>query len=220
MPIVTEPPQHPPSSPEPPDPAVVEWGTERRGVLDRLAGWQHPRLSWALAGLGGVALLGSIIGEWQVIESPFGEEDPTESLTMGIGNTLVWGAFWLVGGLLLAVCGVVALAGQPSLRPYARTVGLAVALVELGILIAGTVNLSRESIFASPIDQQDLAVGRGVYAAFASVVLIGAALYLARTVEWRVPAVVAEPALGGEPEDLVVGPAEPLVHPAEDHPHR
>lgn len=212
---MTEPPEHSPP-PEQPEPAVVEWGDERRGVLERLAGWQYPKLSWVLAGLGAVAMFGSLIGEWQVMNNPFEEEFASEPMSIGIGLTVVWGTYWLVGGLLLAVCGGVALAGQPSIRPYARTVGLAVAVVELGILVTAAVSLTRESIFAGPDETQELTLGRGVYAAFASVVLIGAALYLARPVESHAEA-AAEPARGGEPEDLVVGPAEPLVHPTDDH---
>jgi hypothetical protein len=203
---------------QPPEPAVVEWGSERRGVLDRLTGWQHPRLSWALAVLGAVAMFGSLIGEWQVIDDPSIVTDAvvTDQFDVAIADTTVWGTGWLLGAMLLAICAGLGLAGQPAIRPYARTVGLVVAAVQLGILVAAAVNLSQDSVLLYDDETVEVTFGRGVYAAFASVLLIGAALYLARAPGPRTkPA--AEPARRTGPEDLVVGPAEPLVHPTDDH---
>jgi hypothetical protein len=216
--IVTEPPQST-SPPQSTEPAIVEWGGERRPMLSRLAGWYHPGLPWSLAGLGAVAMFGSLIGEWQVIDSSFTQSViGTESI--GLGSTPVWGVSWLFGATLLAVCSGLALAGQPQLRGFARTIGLAVATVQLGILVAATVNLSQQSALSFIDDSVEISLGRGLYAAFACVLLFGAALYLSMTTAAKTPAVVAEPVRGAGgrgPEDLVVGPADPLVHPTEDH---
>jgi hypothetical protein len=209
---------------QPPEPTVIEWGSQPRGRLSQLASWQHPRLSWTLAGLGAMAMFGSLIGEWQVVRDPaaigLDVEEGREVITLGIGLTLVWGPAWLIGAMLLAVCGGLALAGQPSIRSYARTVGLVVAVVELGVLAAAAVSLSREQLFTIGNQDIELGLGRGVYAAFASVLLLGAALYLIRTIQPVTPPAPPPQRGGSDPEDLVVGPAEPLVQPADDHPWR
>jgi hypothetical protein len=199
----------------PPEPAVVEWGGERRGVLDRLIsfrGW-HPAVPWVLAGLGAIAMFGSLVGEWQVVERSFVEipsEDTIGSEPLGIAYTLVWGMAWVIGGMLLAVCCGVALTGAPAIRPAVRTIGLAVAAVDLGLLAAAAASLD-ESLFVGPPSETEIALGRGVYAAFASVLLIGAAIYLARTRPSRVRPEPEPVAAGDGPADLAVGPAEPRL---------
>jgi hypothetical protein len=195
---------------QPPEPAVVEWGGERTGVFERLTagrGW-HPAVPWVLAGLGAVTMFGSLVGEWQLV-------DQGETLSFGLTYTLVWGIGWVIGGMLLAICGGLALTGQPSMRHHARTIGLAAAAVNLGILAAAAVNLDRESLFAGPVEGVEVTLGRGVYAAFASVLLIGAAIYLARTQPTRL--LRPDPALltAEGPSDLTVGPAEPVAHPTD-----
>jgi hypothetical protein len=210
--------------PQPPEPAVVEWGSERRGLLDRLVGargW-HPAIPRVLAGLGALAMFGSLIGEWQVVEQRFTPEvgdDVVESQSLGIGVMFVWGMGWLVGAMLLGVCTVLALTGQPPIRRHARAIGLAVAAVQLGILAGAVVNLNDETVFGGVSDVGvEISLGRGLYAAFASVLLIAAALYLARmepTPRQRPASDQEPPASVDGPADLVVGPAEPMVRPTD-----
>jgi hypothetical protein len=202
---------------EPAEPAVVEWGGgQRRGLLDRVTemrGW-HPAIPWVLAGLGAVAMFGSLVGEWQVLVQRF-QDEVVGTETLRLGRTLVWGPAWLVGAMLLAVCAAVTMAGRPPLRHHTRTVGLALAGVQLGMLTAAVVNLNEETVYAGIDADAELSLGRGVYAAFASVLLIGAALYLARAE--AAPQRRPEPAheAGDGPADLAVGPAEPMVRPAD-----
>lgn len=238
-------PQQPPPAPPPAEPAVVEWGSgrvggwaladgawwRRRFGWSRTPGWSR-RLAWVLAGLGALALFGSLVGEWQVLHQDAadfafpGEESDPERLALGIGSVLVWGTGWLVGGLLIAACAALALAGQPPLRSHARTVGLALAAVELVLLAGAAVALTEESLYALGQPEIEISLGRGVYAAVASVVLLGGALFLAGPVPESSP---AAPAAAGEdtagppapayqePADLTVAPAEPFAHPDGHH---
>lgn len=249
---MTEPQQRPPAPQQPgaaeppPEPAVVEWGSARSAGWAQLAdrdwwsrrfGWHRGaawwrRLAWVLAGLGALALFGSLVGEWQVLHQDApdfafpGEESDPERLALGIGSVLVWGTGWLVGGLLLAACAALALAGQPPLRSHARTVGLALAAVELVLLAGAAVALTEESLYTLGRPEIEISLGRGVYAAVASVVLLGGALFLAGPVPESSPAAPA--AAGGdtagppapayqEPADLTVAPAEPFAHPDGHH---
>lgn len=204
---------------QPAEPAVVALGGERTGGFERLIsvrGW-HPAVPRALAGLGGVAMFGSLVGEWQVVTPPAGDlpGDGAGGDAFGLAYTLVWGMGWVVGGMLLAVCGGLTLAGQPAMRRYARTIGLVVAAVNLGILAAAAASLDGESLFVAPVQGVEITLGRGVYAAFASVLLIGAALWLARTEPTVRRRPEPEPVVGAGPPDLTVGPAEPIVRPTD-----
>lgn len=199
---------------------MVEWGAERPARLDRLLsfrGW-HPAIPWVLGGLGALAMFGSLVGEWQVVGPSFefeSEEGLAQSQILGISFMPVWGVGWVIGGMLLAVCGWLALAGQPPIRRYARTIGLPVAAVDLALLAGAAVDLGSKSVFGLGMDSSlELSVGRGVYAAFAGVVLIGAALYLAELRPRRLSRPAPEPAADG-PADLTVGPAEPAGRPTD-----
>lgn len=246
-------PQQPGAAEPPPEPAVVEWGSARSAGWAQLAdrdwwsrrfGWHRGaawwrRLAWVLAGLGALALFGSLVGEWQVVhqearglELP-GEQSDPEQVTFGVGAILVWGTGWLVGALLIAACCALALAGQPPVRRHARTIGLALAGVELGMLVAAAMELTQESLFVVVRADLEISLGRGVYAAFASVVLLGGALFVAgqdsgsgpedtgsasaAAAGWP-PGSAGPPAPAyQEPADLTVAPAEPFAHPDGHH---
>ena len=218
---------------------MVEWGSERRLSLDRLTafrGW-HPAIPWLLGGLGVVAWFGSLVGEWQLIvrarttllsQSGITELDQLPIDSAGLGSLPVWGMGWLFGGTLLVICGCLAVAGKPPLREPARAIGLAVAVTNLGLLAATGLNLTQTSPYDGVYAGLDYRLGRGVYAAFASVVLLGAAIYLSRFQSRPAPRLAAKPVVDGPadltvgpadltvgPADLTVGPAEPMVHPTD-----
>jgi hypothetical protein len=233
-----------------PEPTVVEWGAARPGVLDRLMrprGWQ-PRVPWLLAGLGALALFGSLIAEWQVTSLPgpgFSDEPAgREDYAVGVVALGTWGVVWLVGATALAVCLAVTIAGQDPLRPTARTIGLAIAAVQVPVLVAASLDLARASAMSAVfglvgpgLPEFEVALGRGLFAAYAGVVLVGAALWLARPVPAPAVAPGSVPAPAGPgsvpgggaagevapagpdddgPADLAVAPAEPLTHPGDE----
>jgi hypothetical protein len=189
-------------------------------LRDRLASarWWHPGIPWALAGLGGLAMFGSLIGEWQVI--PVGEDQgfpELDQFELGIGMLVGWGPAWLGGALLLATCAGLALVGTPPLRGYARSVGIVLAGVLLGFLVGAAVQLDQQSIW-DPTVQSDIQLGRGVYAAFASVALMGAGIFLSGDRRIGKAPLLAEPVEppADAPDDLAVGPAEPFQHVGDD----
>jgi hypothetical protein len=200
------------TEPSEPAPAIVEWGTERPRLSDRwgrLGSWQLA-IPAVLTGLGALALFGSLVGEWQVVQEVSG----SEQVTIRIGSVLVWGVWWLVGGMLLASCGGLSLLGPFPLRPYTRAFGLVLAAVLLGMLVAATWELGEESVIVSAVDGFEISLGRGIYAAFASVVLFGSALVLAggRVVGTAPDRPDPDPSSSyAGPADLTVGPAEPLT---------
>jgi hypothetical protein len=189
-------------------------------LRDRLASarWWHPGIPWGLAGLGGLAMFGSLVGEWQVIpldaEQQFPELDQVE---LGIGLVVGFGPAWLVGALLLATCAGLALVGTPPLKGYARGVGIVLAGVLLGFLVGAAVQLDQQSIW-DPTLQADPRLGRGLYAAFASVVLVGGAIFLSGDRRIGKAPLLAEPIEPpvDAPTDLAVGPAEPFQHVGDD----
>jgi hypothetical protein len=219
MPTVTEQPSEPPV-------AVVEWGTEtpRLTSLRRMR-WWHPAIPAVLAGLGSLALFGSLVGEWQVVTEQFDESflaDESAQTTSGIGQTLVWGPAWLVGATLLASCVGLALFGPSPMRRYTRAVGLALAGALLIVLVGAVQDLRQEYLYYAGVEGLEVSVGRGVYAAFGTVALFGLALGLAgigaRTEPAPVPAQRSGPPPDSDgPDDLTVGPAEPLTELSDDH---
>jgi len=216
---VTEQPSEPPVT-------VVEWGSEtsRLAYLRRMR-WWHPAIPAVLAGLGALALFGSLVGEWQVVTEQFEDAffaDESERATPGIGQVLVWGPAWLVGATLLASCVGSSLFGPPPMRRYTRAVGLALAGALLIMLVAAVQDLREDYFLYSGIEGLDIDVGRGVYAAFGTVVLFGLALGLAGSSARTAPAAVpaqrtAPPPDSDSPHDLTVGPAEPLTQLSDDH---
>ncbi|MET7707129.1 hypothetical protein [Micromonospora sp. NPDC005413] len=185
------------------DPAVIEWGAADPAPRSRfgwfLAGFtKDPRLPLLLAGLGAVAGVASLVGEWQVMTLPNEGPDGIGTIEVPAGVSEVGGfGVGYLAGLLGLVCVVaLALRGTAAVRPNARLAGLTLAGALLALLVAATATLDdpgQRNFFYSPEDGFRAEYGRGLVMAFVACVLLGAALWLA-------PA--APPgALAGPPED-------------------
>ncbi|MFF5177148.1 hypothetical protein ACFY2Q_03860 [Micromonospora sp. NPDC000316] len=178
---------------EPSDgPTVIEWGgddepTERRRFGWSLAGFtQDPRLPVLLAGLGAVAGVASLVGEWMVMTLPSsgGIGTSTIDVPAGVSDIGGFGVGYLVG-LLGLVCAVaLALRGTAAVRPNARLMGLTLSAALLVLLVAATATLNesgQRTYFYAPQDGFRVEYGRGLVMAFVACVLLGAALRLAST---------------------------------------
>ncbi|MFI5834320.1 hypothetical protein ACIA5A_11655 [Micromonospora sp. NPDC051300] len=169
---------------------VVEWGdtdtgTTSSGRVGRsLAGLgRDHRLPPVLAGLGAVAVLASLIGEWLVITVPNEGEDgnTTFRLPSGVAEVGGFGAAYLVGLLGLSVAVALALRGAPAVRQHARIAGLGLAATLLGVLVAAAASLqqlARRVLFFPTEQRLQVEHGRGLVTAFLAVVLLAAALHL------------------------------------------
>ncbi|GIJ78956.1 hypothetical protein SAMN05443287_10785 [Micromonospora phaseoli] len=139
------------------------------------------RVPVLLAGLGAVAALASLLGEWSTITVPNGGPEPSTPLvlTSGVSEVGGLGTAYLIG--LLALGGAVALAlrGTKSVRVNARVAGLALAAGELALLLATVVSLddaTRRSYFYNTEWTFLIEYGRGLIVAFVAVGLFAAAL--------------------------------------------
>ncbi|RLP87945.1 hypothetical protein [Micromonospora sp. CV4] len=172
-------------------PAVIEWGGDDpippRRFGRSLAGFtRDPRLPLLLAGLGAVAGVASLVGEWLVMTLPNSGPAGTSAIDVpaGVSDIGGFGVGYLVG-LLGLVCAVaLALRGTAAVRQNARLVGLTLAGALLALLIAATATLNdsgQRTYFYSPQDGFRVEYGRGLVMAFVACVLLGAALRLAST---------------------------------------
>jgi hypothetical protein len=226
-----------------PEQAVVEWGGRPAGRLrGRLAARRVDRhVAPVLAGFGATAALGAVLSEWQTTTTNV-VADPDrvsggQSYGAGIASLGPWGTVLLLGLAAVAVCLGVTFAGDGRLRPYGRSLGLVVAAVQVGVLVAATADLSRHSVINNYLrgafDDVDigLRMERGVVLAYLAMALAVAALYLApadsgaaRPAASRPGAAAArhetgtpdgrrrpdpDPAAFGAPE-VTVAPAEPF----------
>ncbi|MGC4850720.1 hypothetical protein ACLQ3F_26115 [Micromonospora sp. DT15] len=184
-------------------PAVIEWGADEPAPRRRFA-WsladlaQDPRLPLLLAGLGAVAAIASLVGEWLVMSLPNGgpEGNTTIEVPAGVSEVGGFGVGYLVG-LIALVCAVaLTLRGTAAVRPNARLAGLTLAAALLVLLVAATAGLDnpgQRNFFYSLEDGFRIEYGRGLVMAFVACVLFAAALRLT-------PA--APPAVfGGTPDD-------------------
>ncbi|MDG4804084.1 hypothetical protein [Micromonospora sp. WMMD980] len=170
---------------------VVEWGdtdaeAAPSGRVGRsLAGLgRDHRLPPVLAGLGAVAVLASLIGEWLVITVPNEGEDgnTTFRLPSGVAEIGGFGAAYLVGLLGLSVAVALALRGAPAVRQHARIAGLGLAATLIGVLVAAAASLqqlARHVLFFPTEQRLQVEHGRGLITAFLAVALLAAALHLA-----------------------------------------
>ncbi|MET8089552.1 hypothetical protein [Micromonospora sp. NPDC005220] len=170
-------------------PAVIEWGAVDPPARRRFA-WslayfaQDPRLPLLLAGLGAVAAIASLIGEWVVMSLPNGgpEGNATIEVPAGVSEVGGFGVGYLVGLLALVCTVTLALRGTAAVRPNARLAGLTLAGALLVLLVAATATLNdpgQRNFFYSPQDGFQAEYGRGLVMAFAACVLFAAALRLA-----------------------------------------
>ncbi|MEV0427651.1 hypothetical protein [Micromonospora sp. NPDC050495] len=170
------------------DPTVVEWGDTEPSPPGRLgtslAGLARDhRLPPLLVGLGAVAAIGSLVGEWLVMTVPNGGPEGNVAVRIpgGVAEVSGFGVAYLVGLLGLAAAVALALRGTPAVRHNARVAGLGLGATVLAVLIATAASLdhtSQRSLFFSPEDGLQVEYGRGLVSAFAATVLLTAALYL------------------------------------------
>lgn len=204
--------------------AVVEFGpgddAEERmgrrtpigGYLAGLAG--DRRLVPLAAALGGVALFGSLISEWQVtvIDGELWGDGAAaaRSLETTVADLGSWGSGYLAGLLLLVTAVVLTLFGPPAGRRYARLSALSVGGVLLAMVAALTSYLGDTSavlgqLNAVVLEDNKIAIshGRGGWCAAAGVALVLLAMILAGRHQVVAPAAVdaaadAEPAAAAE----------------------
>ncbi|GAA3746956.1 hypothetical protein [Micromonospora maritima] len=167
---------------------VVEWGdaaTAPPGRVGRsLAGLgRDHRLPPVLVGLGAVAALASLIGEWLVITLPNDDQDGNDTLRLpsGVAEIGGFGVAYLVGLLGLSVAVALALRGAPAVRRHARTAGLGLAAPLLGMLVATAATLqqlARRIVFFPTEQTLQVQHGRGLVTAFLAVALVAVALHL------------------------------------------
>ncbi|GAA2636077.1 hypothetical protein [Paractinoplanes durhamensis] len=221
--------------PSPPE-SVVEFGAE---TAPRRRRWNASGLGHSLVGdrrlvpltaaLAAVALLASLVSEWQVTtvdaavfggDGDFGDHAvPTDLNDLG-----AFGTAFLVGLFPLVAAVVLTMFGPPAARRWVRLTGLSVGGTLLALHFALTVSIGEQSrvvpnlytISLEP-DQVDIAYGRGLWCALAGLVLAMIALYLtdrhgpADAWTWRRPPAVPESTAHEEPLDLTVGPAKPFT---------
>ena len=194
---------------------VVEWGEDDRRPSGRfgrsLAGLgRDHRLPMVLAGLGAVAAVASLIGEWFVMTVPNGgpEGNTTIQVPGGVAGVGGFGVAYLVGLLGLAGAVALALRGTPEVRHNARVVGLALAAAVLAVLIATSLSLDdsdQRGLFYPFQEGFRVDYGRGLVTAFLAALLLAAALQLSGRVPAKQPGESStELDDGAEPED---GPA-------------
>ncbi|MET7948186.1 hypothetical protein [Micromonospora sp. NPDC005324] len=191
-------------------PAVIGWGADEPAPRRRFA-WsladlvQDPRLPLLLAGLGAVAAIASLVGEWLVMSVPNGgpEGNTTIKVPAGVSDVGGFGVGYLFGLLVLVCIVALSLRGTAAVRPNARLAGLTLAGALLALLVAATASLDNpgeRNLFYSPEDGFQVEYGRGLVMAFAACVLFAAALRLT-------PA--ASPGAFGPPDDD--RPADPAA---------
>ncbi len=222
--------------------SVVEWGTEDaqspaigrlRRALSGLGGDHRGPL--LLAGLGALAALVSLLGEWVTVTLPASGGDGGTPVEMPSSVSEVGGLAvgYVVGILMLAAVVALALRGTAVVRANARVAGLALAAGLLAVLTATAVTLddSRRIPFYSAADGFKIEHGRGLVMAFAAVLLFAAALARAvpqpagsaaepegRPRRGRFGPDDAEPDEQRPPADITVAPTVPFAREAPPRP--
>ncbi|MEV4821542.1 hypothetical protein [Micromonospora sp. NPDC049274] len=170
-------------------PAVIEWGTDEPAAGRRRLGWslagitRDPRLPVLVAGLGAVAGMASLLGEWLVMTLPNGGPTGSTSTDVPAGVSEIggFGIGWLVGLLGLVCIVALALRGTAAVRPNARLVGFTLSGALLALLVAAAATLDdagQRNYFYGSEDRLQVEYGRGLVMAFVACVLFAAALRL------------------------------------------
>ena len=160
--------------------------------------------------LGALAVLVSLISEWQVTtvdaEEFTGGVGP-HAVSTGLIDLGALGSAYLIGLFPLAAAVVLTMFGPVAGRRWARLGGLCAGGMLLAVLFATTASLGSESrvvpnLYRMQFDknQVQIAYGRGLWCAAAGVVLVMLALYLADRHQPRVPAPPSES--GGAPPSV------------------
>ncbi|GAB3950102.1 hypothetical protein GCM10027614_49990 [Micromonospora vulcania] len=191
-----------------------------------------------LAGLGAVAGVASLVGEWLVMTVPDGGPGPDSSIEVPAGLSEVggFGVGYLVGLLGLVCIVALALRGTAAIRPNARLAGLTLTGALLALLIAAATTLddpAQRSLLYTAQEGFRAEYGRGLVMAFVACLLLGAALRLpAAALDGGPAGPAADDDLAGgagrgwrrrqepieedgrsEPADLTVTSAVPFAHP-------
>ncbi|MEU7840815.1 hypothetical protein AB0B39_07585 [Micromonospora sp. NPDC049114] len=170
--------------------AVIEFGGDEPATGSRRLGWslagitRDPRLPLLLAGLGAVAGVASLLGEWLVMTLPNGGPVGSTSIDVpaGVSDIGGFGIGYLVGLLGLVCTVALALRGTAAVRPNARLVGFTLSGALLALLVAATATLDdpgQRNFFYESEDNFRVEYGRGLVMAFVACVLLAAALRLA-----------------------------------------
>ncbi|MEU8295764.1 hypothetical protein AB0C04_00550 [Micromonospora sp. NPDC048909] len=220
--------------------AVVEWGSTepapaaRRGRFLADLG-RDRRLPPLLAGLGAVAAVASLIGEWSVMTLPnAGPRGESVRVPAGVSDVAGFGVAYLVGLLALACAVAVVLWGTPAVRANTRLAGLALAGALLALLTASAFTLDKagqRTFFYGVEDGFQVEYGRGLVMAFVACALLGGALWLGPNLGPFDSDASAQPVFRrrrrpagdlrddgpAEPADLTVQPAVPFARPESSH---
>ncbi|WP_433723257.1 hypothetical protein ACQP2Y_46280 [Actinoplanes sp. CA-051413] len=208
--------------------AVVEFGPDddaerpprrRAAVGDFLTGLAGDRRVVPLAAaLGGVALFGSLVSEWQLteIDATFwgdGEVGTRPAQTM-LADLDGWSGGYLTGLFLLIAAAVLTLFGPPAGRRYARLAALSVGGTLLAMVVAigsylGDISGAVGQLTLTNLEEDQVTVssGRGLWCAGVGVALVLLAMVLAGRHQATVPVPVAVDAPADEgPADEVAAP--------------
>lgn len=183
------------------------------------------RLVTLTAALGGVALLASLVSEWQVtaldatlFRSGLTGTRPFDSGVADIGG---WGVGYLVGLFLLVASMALVLFGPEPGRGHARPVALGVGGTLLVLVIASYSSLATVSRLLDPVeavgldgDDMQVSVGRGFWCAVVGVALVLAAAWLARE-RAETPEAPETPQDDDEVMELTVTPEAPPALPED-----
>jgi len=201
--------------------AVVEFGPDddagaprrRAPVGELLTGLgRDRRLVPLAAALGGVALFGSLISEWQLtaVDGTFwgdGEvgDRPLVTTLADLGS---WGGGYLTGLFLLVATVVLTLFGPAAGRRYARLCALSVGGVLLAMVVAmgsylGDTSRIVGQLTASNLEENQVTIthGRGIWCAAAGVALVLLSMVLAGRPATTGPTRAAAPPDGASPAE-------------------
>ncbi|MCW3840263.1 hypothetical protein ONA70_09155 [Micromonospora yasonensis] len=222
---------------------VVEWGDTDPAPAGRagrsLAAFARDhRLPPVLVGLGAVAAIASLVGEWLVMTVPNGGPEGNTAVRVpgGVAEVGGFGVAYLVGLLGLAGAVALALRGSAAIRHNARVAGLGLALAMLAVLTAAAFSLDdtgQHTLFFSAQDGFRVEYGRGLVSAFVATGLLAAALHLSGRAVDPAPESDGEPVaaengqpvparrrsredpLPPAPADLTVAPTAPFARPEQ-----